>query len=126
MSRTSFGTILTEKRLAAGLTQANVAEALYVARSTYNHYENGTRVPPIEILIQISLLFEADPMDFIITFIPENVLMKYPQYYNKDSHEFLSLQEIQLITHFRSMNQDARLALINLSLLLTRNNPKSL
>ncbi|GEM_PF-2406679 len=119
MSRNRFGTILTEKRIAAGLSQANAAEALYVARSTYNHYETGTRIPPVEILIQMSILFKSDPMDLIIALMPDNILIEYPQYYKKDSHEFLSLREIQLITLFRSMNQDSKYALINLASLLT-------
>ena len=44
MKNNNFATTLTEKRIAAGYTQAQAADLLYLARSTYNHYESFIEV----------------------------------------------------------------------------------
>jgi len=49
--------ILTSERKALGITQAQAASSVGVARSTYVAYEAGTRRPPVNVAIRIAKLF---------------------------------------------------------------------
>lgn len=42
-----------------GYTQSEVAEILNISRSSLSRYEKGTRIPNIEILMQLSLLYDV-------------------------------------------------------------------
>lgn len=42
-----------------GYTQSDVAEILNISRSSLSRYEKGTRIPNIEILMQLSLLYDV-------------------------------------------------------------------
>ncbi|MCL2228557.1 MAG: helix-turn-helix transcriptional regulator [Firmicutes bacterium] len=50
--------LLKKHRQNAGLTQREVAEALQVTLYTYKSYEAGRRVPPLEMALKISDVFE--------------------------------------------------------------------
>ena len=47
------------------LTQTALAERLHIKQNTYSQYENGQRQPPIEILIQLSVIYETST-DYIL------------------------------------------------------------
>lgn len=47
------------------LTQKSLAEMLHISQNTYSQYENGVRQLPIEILIQISEIYDVST-DYIL------------------------------------------------------------
>lgn len=49
---------LAAERQTRGLTQAEVAAQIGVARSTYVAYEHNTRRPPVNVAIRLSTLFD--------------------------------------------------------------------
>ncbi|MBE5944571.1 MAG: transcriptional regulator [Lachnospiraceae bacterium] len=120
MSTNSFANTLTEKRIAAGYTQAQAADLLYLSRSTYNHYENGTRVPSAEILIEISLLYKTDLIDLLIPLVPAESLEKLPIYTKIVSKESLSIEERQILAYYRALDTNEQVALSNMAWLLNR------
>ena len=75
---TKFGNELRRLRIACGLTQQAVADALHVNRATYTYYETGTTTPSVERLGKIAEIlgvselhlagllqapFETEPLD---------------------------------------------------------------
>lgn len=46
-------------------SQGEVAKHLKIPRSTYGHYETGNSKIPIEIIIQLSKLYNVTPNDFL-------------------------------------------------------------
>ena len=47
------------------LTQRELAERLHISQNTYSQYENGVRQLPIEILIEISRIYDVST-DYIL------------------------------------------------------------
>lgn len=60
-----IGTALREARLERGLTQAVVADAIGVNRTTVARYERGIRKVPVSQLRQIALLLEQPLSRFV-------------------------------------------------------------
>ncbi len=56
----SFAQNLTEARQAAGLTQAELADAIHVARNTISGWEHGRSVPGVEVIRQLSGVLHRD------------------------------------------------------------------
>lgn len=48
----------------AGMTQEELANKLSLSRSTFRNYENATREPPIDFLIQIANFFDVS-LDYL-------------------------------------------------------------
>lgn len=46
-------------------TQQYVANLLHISRSTYSAYENGANAPPLEILIELSAIYNTS-VDYIL------------------------------------------------------------
>lgn len=120
MPHSNFATALTEKRIAAGYTQSQAADLLYLSRSTYNHYEKGTRVPSAEILVEISLLYKIDPLDLLIPLVPADSLKDLPAYTKITSKENLSLEEKQILAYYRALDINEKNALSNMAWLLNK------
>ncbi|MBP3621021.1 MAG: helix-turn-helix domain-containing protein [Lachnospiraceae bacterium] len=120
MTKKDFATVLTEKRIAAGYTQAQAADALYLSRSTYNHYEKGTRLPSAEVLVQISVQFKIDPMELILPLIHPEDLKDYPFYKNILPNSKLTVREKQILAYYRSLENDEQKAILNMACLLSR------
>lgn len=49
-----------------GWTQAQLARRLHITSSAEGNYEQGRRLPPVEILVSISKLFNVS-LDYLIT-----------------------------------------------------------
>lgn len=120
MPQKDFATILTEKRIAAGYTQAQAADAIYLSRSTYNHYENGTRMPSAEVLVQIAMCFKTDPMELLAPLISPDDLNNFPFYKNIFPNSNLTTKEKQILAHYRCLEKDEQKAILNMACLLTR------
>ena len=56
---------LLELRTCEGLTQRDVAKALFVSQGTYNNWENGKTEPSIGQLIALSQFF-GESIDYIV------------------------------------------------------------
>lgn len=120
MTNKDFGMVLAEKRIAAGYTQSKAADLLYLARSTYNHYESGIRIPSTEILIQMSILFKVDPMDLLSPLIPAEAMNEFPLYSKIMSKNNLSSNEKKIIAHYRCLDEEEQLAVLNITALLNK------
>ncbi len=120
MINKKFAAVLTEKRIAAGYTQAQAADALYLSRSTYNHYENGTRIPSAEVLVLISIKFKIDPIDLLIPLTPSGTTKDLPLYANLLPNSKLSSKEKQILAYYRCLEKEEQQALLNMANLLTR------
>lgn len=65
---------LKELRTHRELTQEQVADQLHIARQTYSNYENGTRIPSLEICRLLADFFGISPQTLIFTGLhPQNV-----------------------------------------------------
>ena len=56
---------LLELRTYEGLTQRDVAKALFISQGTYNNWENGKTEPSVEQLIALSKFF-GESIDYIV------------------------------------------------------------
>ena len=57
---------ITNLRVRLGMTQQQLAKELHVGPSAIGMYEQGRRVPSIEMLVQIADLFDVS-LDYLIT-----------------------------------------------------------
>ena len=57
---------ITSLRARSGMTQQQLAKELHVGPSAIGMYEQGRRVPSIEMLVQIADLFDVS-LDYLIT-----------------------------------------------------------
>lgn len=57
MGYTFFIDKIRKLRKDAGYTQEDVSRKLNIQRQTYCNYENGTRMPPLEIIIALADLY---------------------------------------------------------------------
>ena len=60
MDLTKIGKFLQELRKEKGLTQEDLAEQLNVARRTVSRWETGSNMPDLDILIELSDIYEVD------------------------------------------------------------------
>ena len=58
MEYTFFIDKIRKLRKDAGYTQEDVSRKLNIQRQTYCNYENGTRMPPLEIIIALADLYK--------------------------------------------------------------------
>lgn len=67
MSRTALGVALRGARLAAGLTQAEVARAAGVDHTYLSHLESGRRLPSRAVLVRMLEAFGVgvDVLDYV-------------------------------------------------------------
>lgn len=56
----NIGHNLKVLRVKHHLTQSEMAKVLNITTSTLSHYENGLRVPNVELLIEIEKLLDED------------------------------------------------------------------
>ncbi|GEM_PF-693209 len=59
------GQIIMELRSAAGLTQAGLADKLYVSRDLISKWETGKRLPSYQMILEMAKLFSVDPERFL-------------------------------------------------------------
>lgn len=57
--KTNLHNVLKELRKERGITQTDVAAALKITQKTYSNYENGTRKPDIEMLLDIANYYKV-------------------------------------------------------------------
>lgn len=60
-----FGKRLRAMRMKRGFTQQKISELLGIALRTYQHYEEGSRSPSLDLLRQIGDILNV-PIDFLL------------------------------------------------------------
>lgn len=60
-----LGQRLKELRIASGYTQKDIADKLGINSVTYLHYEKSQRQPPLELLADISSLYDVS-VDYLL------------------------------------------------------------
>lgn len=60
-----FGKKLRETRMSRGLTQQKISDAVGLALRSYQCYEQGTREPPLDMLIKLADVLEV-PTDYLL------------------------------------------------------------
>lgn len=60
-----FGKRLREVRIARHLTQQRLADAIGLALRSYQCYEQGTREPPLDMLVKLADTLEV-PTDYLL------------------------------------------------------------
>ena len=59
MNRTAFADRITKLRIDKGLSQHSLAQQLGVKRSVVSYYESGDRLPSLDVLIEMSRVFNV-------------------------------------------------------------------
>lgn len=75
MRNSTFPCNLRSCRTARGFTQAEMSRQLHVQRQTYCNYENGHRLPSLEMTAQIAGILDVD-LQTLITGQPGKGLME--------------------------------------------------
>ena len=60
MNTPTFSKVLKSLRMERGMTQTQLAEQLFVTRSTINRWENGSRLPDNMMIVQLSRALDVD------------------------------------------------------------------
>ena len=81
--------LLKKLREEKGLTQSELGKELGISPSTVGMYEQGRRVPDVQILKKMSAFFNVS-IDYLLENVNHNVPMKMP----KDLNKFLQQSEI--------------------------------
>lgn len=81
-----FMTVLKQLRLAKGLTQGELAEALGVRRSRLSMYELGQREPDFETLETIADYFNVD-IDYLIGRTNKTTVLPESYYIDSDARD---------------------------------------
>ncbi len=72
MTSPRFAVLLKQKRTNLHLSQSQVAKQCFIAKSSYNHFERGIRLPSLETLIRLGTVLKTDPAEFIYAIISED------------------------------------------------------
>lgn len=121
MNKKNFETILKETRISAGLSQQDIAEALYISRSTYSHYETGRRFPSVDTIIKISAVCHINPLSLIVPLLnSENDPVNKIKYtINPSTNSIIDYKEQQLLEQYNSLNRTQQNLVYNLISQLT-------
>ena len=60
-----FGKRLREARMARNMTQQKLSDAVGLALRSYQCYEQGTREPPLDMLVKLADILEV-PTDYLL------------------------------------------------------------
>lgn len=81
--RDNFGENLKEARKNSGMTQAEVAKIVGVAKNTYCNWEQGTREPNILKIKALAKLFGVS-VDYLVGFEKQDALVTAQNKYGKE------------------------------------------
>ncbi|MCD7764152.1 MAG: helix-turn-helix domain-containing protein [Lachnospiraceae bacterium] len=66
---------MRELRTKANYTQQEISNLLNIQRQTYSNYENGTRMPPMEVMIRLTEIYCVS-MDSLIRGVEARLLSR--------------------------------------------------
>lgn len=65
----AYGNFIKERRIALGLTQAEVANKLGISQVAYGRYELGSREPNFDLIMRISKVLNFKPSEFFDRYV---------------------------------------------------------
>ena len=106
MNTKEFATLIRNQRIKAGYNQTEASKLLFLARSTYNHFESGKRMPSTEVIFRIGALYCMDPIQLVSAIIPDEIKEEHPLYFNYFNHgaQSFNQQDLKIVLQFHSLN----------------------
>lgn len=104
---TQFATMLRKLRASSGMTQAEAAEAIGIARSTLATYESGKDVPGRDNLAAIAVYYKIGLSDLWPAGAAARGQPRVPQFIDDPD-------ELALINLWRSLNEGERAMLLRM------------
>ena len=102
-----IGKYLKELRQKAGLSQQQVADCLKVGRSTYSNYENNYRLPDVNVIENLAILYCVPIESFWSHSEHYNRLFKEDSTYGYTAYQqkstLLSEVELKMLLDFREL-----------------------
>lgn len=93
MDSYDFGARLKKIRRSRKLTQYTLSQKLHISRQAYANYEQGRCIPPIPVLIDISLLLNYNLLLLFTSDIDSNKIQPKKDIQNSEITALLSLYE---------------------------------
>ncbi|MBO4951326.1 MAG: helix-turn-helix transcriptional regulator [Lachnospiraceae bacterium] len=96
----SFGPRLKSLRQSKNLNQNELSQFLNISRQCYSHYEAGRRLPPVDILADLTILLEYDFFSMFLEASASKFAYSNFQFGSNIIHESedLTCQKIQKIS----------------------------
>lgn len=115
---------LRKLRESSGLSQGQIANKLYITRAAYSHYETGKRTPTIENLLQLSSLYEINPLELIELSLSKNhnSLIYLSETKNNVNTNYNNNQLDDFINNFNSLSQFDQEIIISMTKQLSKRN----
>lgn len=112
-NQTVIGKALKQLRKERGLTQAEVADALHLNRSTYTKYETGSNAPSAEQIKNISKIFRVTTDDILKPQPQEKVKLVIPVKSVIKSYKVRVLDEktIEIAKQFQQLDKIQQIAI---------------
>lgn len=98
MGCTFFINKIRTLRKNAGYTQEDISRLLNIQRQTYCNYENGTRMPPLEIIIALAELYQVS-VDSLVHETAES--QTSVSSINQNTYEYRLLSEVSSLSESR-------------------------
>ena len=103
----TFAARLRLLRKAHGYTQVQVAQMVNVERTTYNKYENGKSMPPLETVLELArVLGDNDPRFLLQTSVADDTCRP------SDGVGALSAEEMEIVLRFRALSEEEQQSMI--------------
>ncbi len=102
----NFSSIIRKLRRKYNFSSATVADKLFLDRTTYSHYEIGDRIPSIETIIRLSIIYKIHPLELFYALIPEDIreLSKEMIGYNDSNNMTFTEEEMSCIRKLCKMD----------------------
>lgn len=121
MTQTTLGAYLKLLRKQHAFSQEFVASHLNIIRQTYSHYETGRNTPPADMLFQLAELYGVSVESLLELSVRDKGQCVTLSYYQSNmtstasqktdtpiSYHTLTNEELDLLTHFRTLDADNR------------------
>jgi len=121
LTQTTLGAYLKLLRKQHAFSQEFVASHLNIIRQTYSHYETGRNTPPADMLFQLAELYGVSVESLLELSVRDKGQYTSLSHYqtaltshsadkagSQLSYHTLTNEEINLLTHFRTLDSDNR------------------
>ena len=115
MSNIQLAANLRRLRTDHNYTQAQIGEQLNISRQAYSNYENGKRIPDIDMLIRIADIYEVTLEQLLTQTCTKTGIVNEssgPYFASRiiasGDTLYLTGEEIDLVAHYRNAGEDER------------------
>ena len=115
MSNIQLAANLRRLRTDHNYTQAQIGEQLNISRQAYSNYENGKRIPDIDMLIRIADIYEVTLEQLLTQTCTKTGIVNEssgPYFASRiiasGDTLYLTGEEINLVAHYRNAGEDER------------------